>query len=99
MEMALERVGLGAVFLAPNRRFMLLVWRKSRRNAGRYVGSNTDIIECLPAQKFKVEPSAKLRSFAALAPHCACHFTQDNHILSRMIGSTNDCYISKFPIF
>lgn len=25
MEMALESVGLGAVFLAPNRRFMLLV--------------------------------------------------------------------------
>lgn len=35
VEMALERVGLGAVFLAPNKRFMLLVWGKGRRNAGK----------------------------------------------------------------
>lgn len=28
VEMALERVGLGPVFLAPNNRFMLPIWLK-----------------------------------------------------------------------
>ncbi len=61
MEMALERVGFGALFLAPNRRFILLVWLRTWCSSSDNIMGQVADIECLPAQKLKMEVSAKPR--------------------------------------
>ena len=57
VEMALERVGLGPVVLAPKRRFMLFVclniWRLP--NSRGVVHESSCAVKCLPAHTIKLE--------------------------------------------
>lgn len=68
--MALDRVGFGAVFLAPNKRFILLISSKTWGLSKGGMEDQLRVMNVLPAPMLKVEISAKPRSLARALPRC-----------------------------